>query len=185
MDFKVISSAAHKLLAALEKSNSTDGANLRSSQGPGGTPDPELVRAFESALAQGPEEVMGSGLETGNIQQVANPHESSPGQMPQALSGPDSQGMDTMHLGLENPELKVPHQATITTHQSQDVQFPEQGTLQELQHIIDKISTGQLNAEDLFRMQYLIGMLKVQTESGLQVSQKTAQGFDSLLKQQG
>ena len=39
--------------------------------------------------------------------------------------------------------------------------------------------------EELFRVQYLVGMLKVQAQAGQQTSQSASQGMESLLRQQG
>ena len=47
------------------------------------------------------------------------------------------------------------------------------------------MNTGALSPQDLYRMQYITGMLKVQSSAGVNVSQRTTQGFESLLKQQG
>ncbi|NLY41500.1 MAG: hypothetical protein GX055_07785 [Desulfovibrionales bacterium] len=192
MELGTISSAAGKLLAALEKSGISNSADLRSSLGPSGSPDPELVRAFENALAQGPAEgsshirlVSGTGYYEAELHAPGVPEQGnfSQGQGPQELSSVSQ--TDQPELRLERTEQIAPAQDTPAPHPGQNTQPPGPGTIHELQHIFDRMNAGQLSAEDLFRMQYLIGMLKVQTESGLQASQKAAQGFDSLLKQQG
>ncbi|GAB1409635.1 hypothetical protein MASR1M90_07890 [Desulfovibrionales bacterium] len=191
MELGSISTAASKLLAALEKSGISDSAHMRSSLGPGGSPDPELVRTFERAMARGPEGVAGQSGEAHHARPDLQQQESV------------SRTHDFMHTDQDTwkssvgqthetgqpghkPDVEAPSATSAPdVGQKQKIQPSEHGTIHELHHILERMNTGHLQPDDLFRMQYLIGILKVQTEGGLNASQKTAQGFETLLKQQG
>lgn len=175
MELGSISTAASKLLAALEKSGISDSAHMRSSLGPGGSPDPELVRTFERAMARGPEGVAGQSGEAHHARPDLQQQESV------------SRTHDFMHTDQDTWKSVEAPSATSAPDvgQKQKIQPSEHGTIHELHHILERMNTGHLQPDDLFRMQYLIGILKVQTEGGLNASQKTAQGFETLLKQQG
>lgn len=57
----------------------------------------------------------------------------------------------------------------------------------ELARLLEQFS-GQgtvIGPQDLFRAQYLVGMLKVQVHAGFKVSQSTSQGMENVLRQQG
>ena len=189
---------AGKLLAALEKSGISSGAELRSSLGPSGPPAQELVRSFEEALSKGPETISTdvSGTDTSREMsgfQRLDPTPAldgavNPDPTIQEIPAPEAAGMDNPsgwkpeYIEARGVEQTLHPQASADV---QDVRPTGSDPLRELENIANRMEAGQMTAEDLFRMQYLIGMLKVQTESGMQASRKTAQGFDSLLKQQG
>ena len=44
---------------------------------------------------------------------------------------------------------------------------------------------GNASATELYQLQFLVGMLRVQATGGAKLSQQVNQGFESLLKQQG
>lgn len=57
--------------------------------------------------------------------------------------------------------------------------------LRELAQLVERVATGQPTPTELYRLQYMVGMLRLQASSGTQVSQQATQGLESLLKQQG
>ncbi len=57
--------------------------------------------------------------------------------------------------------------------------------LRELARLVERVATGQPTPTELYRLQYMVGMLRLQASSGTQVSQQATQGLESLLKQQG
>jgi hypothetical protein len=150
-----------KLLQLLEKSGISDGAELRS-EGPSGPPDQELVRAFEEALAGGRD---------------AHPHAVGPRPGEETGTGMS----DALRTDAVGTPQQIPRQ-DVRSHEADFRHHPD--SLQELESLT-RIADGELRPEELFRIQYLVGMLKIQTESSMQITQKTAQGFESLLKQQG
>ncbi|NCD25490.1 MAG: hypothetical protein EOL86_07860 [Deltaproteobacteria bacterium] len=191
MELGSVANLASRLLEALEKSGISSGAELRSDFGPSGQPDPELVRAFEEALAGGPAPAASdpsSTIDTMHFDSGGLEHQppEAPGAIPDQT---DSLGVDGLHdFG---PREFAPSGPTAVPDQlPRDLatpapESPATDRLRELNGILDRMESGQLRAEDLFRMQYLIGMLKVNAESGMQASKKTAQTFDNLLKQKG
>ncbi len=58
-------------------------------------------------------------------------------------------------------------------------------TVKELQTAVEALGQGQMSPEQLLRIQYLSGILKVSVESGNKIIQSASQGVDSMLKQQG
>lgn len=197
-----VANLASRLLAALEKTGVSSGAELRSDFGPSGQPDPELVRAFEEALERGPETapqgLSGSGEVSGSAGRA--PMEAQP----PVEGGFRAEAVAESHRGTDAPEAPdriadqseglrtaetdgfAPREATDAAPRPDAPGGTEPGDgLRELHDILERMGSGPLRAEELFRMQYLVGMLKVQAESGMKASQKTTQGFDSLLRQKG
>lgn len=204
MELGSVANLASRLLAALEKTGVSSGAELRSDFGPSGQPDPELVRAFEEAMERGPEPVSpgssGTDDATGLNEQAqidVQPTEQTQFQTeavpngPQAMDAPEApEKIADQSEGLRTAESNgfAPKEAAATDAGSQpnaSSRVEASDGLRELENILGRIESGQLRAEDLFRMQYLAGMLKVHAESGMKASQKMAQGFESLLRQKG
>ena len=204
MELGSVANLASRLLAALEKTGVSSGAELRSDFGPSGQPDPELVRAFEEALERSPEPVSpgSSGIDgaTGlNEQPRMDVQPTEQTQLrteavpdgPQAMDAPEApEKIADQSEGLRTTETDgfAPREAAAPDTAPRPDASPrtEAGEgLRELENILGRIESGQLRAEDLFRMQYLVGMLKVHAESGMKASQKMAQGFESLLRQKG
>lgn len=204
MELGSVANLASRLLAALEKTGVSSGAELRSDFGPSGQPDPELVRAFEEAMERGPEPVSqgssGTDDATGLYEQPqidVQPTEETQLRTEAVPSG--TQAMDAPEApekiadqseGLRTAETNgfAPREAAATDAAPQpdaSSRVEASDGLRELENILGRIESGQLRAEDLFRMQYLAGMLKVHAESGMKASQKMAQGFESLLRQKG
>lgn len=204
MELGSVANLASRLLAALEKTGVSSGAELRSDFGPSGQPDPELVRAFEEAMERGPEPVSpgssGTDDATGLNEQAqidVQPTEQTQFQTeavpngPQAMDAPEApEKIADQSEGLRTAEANgfAPREAAATDAAPQpdaSSRVEASDGLRELENILGRIESGQLRAEDLFRMQYLAGMLKVHAESGMKASQKMAQGFESLLRQKG
>lgn len=167
-----------KPLEALEKFNVSKGAELRSS-GPQGQPSEALVHAFEDALNAPTDrngsvttsvepEAVSSGQATEFPEEAVNrPHETS---------AQEWRADDVERVGfrrVEEPETAQPVEA-----------HPDD-SLRELTRLIERVGGGNASAAELYRLQYLVGMLRVQATGGTQLSQQVNQGFESLLKQQG
>lgn len=60
-------------------------------------------------------------------------------------------------------------------------------TLKELGQLLEQATQpgATLNPTDVYRMQYLVGMLKVQAQTGQKASQSVTQGMESVLRQSG
>ena len=171
---------ATKLLEALEKLNVSKGAELRSS-GPQGQPPAELVRAFEDAL-NAPADRNGSGTAATS----AEPETVSSGQAtefpeeavnrPQEVSVQEWRDDGVERVGfrrVEGPEA------------AQSAEMNPDDSMRELARLIERVGGGNASAAELYRLQYLVGILRVQATGGSQLSQQLNQGFESLLKQQG
>lgn len=57
--------------------------------------------------------------------------------------------------------------------------------MQELAGCSSGLGGGNASATELYQLQFLVGMLRVQATGGAKLSQQVNQGFESLLKQQG
>lgn len=201
MELGSVANLASRLLAALEKTGVSSGAELRSDLGPSGQPDPELVRAFEEALERGPEaaspgspgigDAVGSNgqfqMDTAPTEEALFRTEDIP-KGPRAMDAPEKIADQPKGLRTAETDGFAPREVTPTDAAPHVDALPraEAGDgLSELKNILGRMESGQLRAEDLFRVQYLAGMLKVHAESGMKASQKMSQGFDSLLRQKG
>ena len=51
--------------------------------------------------------------------------------------------------------------------------------------LLERVGGGNASAAELYQLQFLVGMLRVQATGGAKLSQQVNQGFESLLKQQG
>ena len=56
---------------------------------------------------------------------------------------------------------------------------------EELARLLERVGGGNASATELYQLQFLVGMLRVQATGGAKLSQQVNQGFESLLKQQG
>ena len=241
-----LGSSPTKLLEALEKLGVSKGAELRAPGGPGGTPDSELVKAFEEALSSPENErvsgmvssgahdfgqVPSEGPGSNEIQDpVGMPVESTSGteqvdfsaaddenafevqgaldpgpaermsgeavirfERPEPAGGvsseflqtrgdmPDSGGMRRI-----NPKETVSHiEAPVAGKDLPEFSNTGGDGLQEVVHLLERVTGGNASAVELYRLQYLVGMLKVQAASGSKISQQAEQGIQNLLKQQG
>lgn len=186
MDLGSVSSLASRLLTALEKTGVSGGLELRSDFGPSGQPDPELVRAFERALEQPAESTSPylSAPELTGTGGYYRPEATAQRVLIQESNGifgiPPTQVSEA--ASIERPFILAPEETGSTAGTSRAAPVDNKVELEEM---LQRMNTETLRPEELFRVQYLVGMLKVHTQSGIQTSQKMAEGFDSLLRQKG
>ncbi len=257
LDIAGLGSSPTKLLEALEKLGVSKGADLRSSVGPGGSPDAELVKAFEDALnmpqegnlsveGEIPGEMSGPARESvtntsaveapderivernAGVDQAewpASPAEKEPDEIRGRLDpGPAERIPGDAILRYERPEIRsdvvtgtenafppdslrgsgessegtggmqrigekeVSPAADVSVEGKKLPEFSDSGgndNIQELARLLEEVTRGNTSAMELYRLQYLVGMLQVQASSGMKVSQQAEQGIESLLKQQG
>ena len=124
------------------------------SSGPSPAPK-ELVQKFEALMEQGPEQAKSNTV-------ADAVHTSSPQE-------PDIQA-DVIRPA---DDARRPQQADLNSRNTQGVDAAAHSAEAPL-----------MNHMDLYRLQFQIAMFKIQGESGSQISQKAAQGMDSLLRQQ-
>ncbi|WP_164562297.1 hypothetical protein [Nitratidesulfovibrio vulgaris] len=113
--------------------------------------------------------------------QEMGPGETSPAS-PDAA--PSSQGADRPHApdGVRtSPEVSGTGNESGAGRGASGAEDP----LRELARLVERVATGQPTPTELYRLQYMVGMLRLQASSGTQVSQQATQGLESLLKQQG
>lgn len=175
---------ATKLLEALEKLNVSKGAELRSS-GPQGQPPAELVRAFEDAL-NAPADRNASETAARNASGPVQPADGSSGRAagvpeeavgrPQEVPAPEWRTADVERVGFRRVE---------GAETAQSVEMRPDDSIRELARLLERVGGGNASVAELYRLQYLVGMLRVQATGGSQLSQQVNQGFESLLKQQG
>ncbi len=146
--------ASTRLMDAFEKMGVSEGSGLVSS-GPSPAPK-ELVQKFEALMRQGPEQ----GTEM---------------RAEQANAALDSAQAGKPHAAQGTAPLDKAA-APDAVRPASDAGRAGQGTA--------PAETPLLSHMDLYRLQFQIAMLKVQGETGSQISQKAAQGMDSLLRQQ-
>lgn len=179
---------ASKLLEALEKLGVSKGAELRS-LGPQGEPPAELVRAFEDALhapdGQGGPSVQGAaeGSREGGqgTPDVARVDEAIPsGRSEGPVYGiPEGSRVD----GIGGPMRMEPASGPQAVEGRSDA--VQADGVQELARLLERVGGGNASAAELYQLQFLVGMLRVQATGGAKLSQQVNQGFESLLKQQG
>jgi hypothetical protein len=99
-------------------------------------------------------------------------------------AAPSPQGADRPHApdGVRtSPEVSGTGNESGAGHGTSGAEDP----LRELARLVERVATGQPTPTELYRLQYMVGMLRLQASSGTQVSQQATQGLESLLKQQG
>lgn len=179
---------ASKLLEALEKLGVSKGAELRS-LGPQGEPPAELVRAFEDALrapdgqgvAEGSRE-HGPFEEAGqDIPEVARTDEAIPPNPSEDPVYGISEGGRIDGIG-GTMRIESPSGPQAVEGRTDAVQTDG---MQELARLLERVGGGNASATELYQLQFLVGMLRVQATGGAKLSQQVNQGFESLLKQQG
>ncbi len=174
---------ATKLLEALEKLNVSKGAELRSA-GPQGQPPAELVRAFEDAL-NAPADRNASTA----VIDPSGPVEPETVSSGQAMEFPSeavnrTQEVASQEWRTESVE-RVGFRRVEGPETAQPVEMNPDDSMRELARLIERVGGGNASSAELYRLQYLVGMLRVQATGGSQLSQQVNQGFESLLKQQG
>lgn len=97
-----------------------------------------------------------------------------------AIPGVDTPG--SMEFKVENTSAShaVQEPQANTASQSPEALIKELGQL-----MGTMAQNGGLTQMELFRVQYLVGILKVQSSGGMKASQSVSQGMESLLKQKG
>ena len=179
---------ASKLLEALEKLGVSKGAELRS-LGPQGEPPAELVRAFEDAL-RAPD---GQGVAEGSREH--GPFEEAGQDIPEVTRTdeaiPPNPSEDPVY-GISEGSRIDGIGSTMRIESSSGPQAVEGRTdavqtdgMQELARLLERVGGGNASATELYQLQFLVGMLRVQATGGAKLSQQVNQGFESLLKQQG
>ena len=173
---------ATRLLEALEKL--AQWAGEPSGGGPSGAPSRELVRAFEEALSLPPADASAAAAESMPCPSVAGTGaEGSPSPVEQAGKGfaverPAAAGGADVPAGQEVKEPQAVFQSEGISRQD---------ALEELGRLLERVS-GQgalVSPQELLHVQQLVGMLNVQAKVGVQTSQQTTQGLESLLRQSG
>jgi len=175
MEISALTSSVSRLWEMFEKSGLSPGAELRGTTGPTGEPPQELVREFEKAMEAQPsatgEQKVPSGTAAGeNLSPELSP---DPFSVSERVTDPSRIGENTSFNWNAHP------QESVRFHSS----FQDQVT--ELAQLLEKAGGSQISPVDLYRIQYLVGIFKVQTTGAVKVSQQVGQGFESLLKQQG
>ncbi len=96
------------------------------------------------------------------------------GQRPEAVEVPDAVHAGEQGAAPENSLFRV---------EAPRAESP----VRELGRLLEEFSRpgASIGPEALFRVQYLVGMLKVQMQAGLKTSQNASQGMESVLRQQG
>ena len=176
---------ASKLLEALEKLGVSKGAELRS-LGPQGEPPAELVRAFEDALhapdGQGGPSVQGAaeGSREGGLLEARVDEAIPSGRSEGPVYGiPEGSRVD----GIGGPMRMEPASGPQAVEGRADA--VQADGVQELARLLERVGGGNASAAELYQLQFLVGMLRVQATGGAKLSQQVNQGFESLLKQQG
>ena len=200
-----VAQSSSRLMEALEKLGEWAGSGA--GNGPSGPPSRDLVRAFEDALSgssgetelsetPGAADAAGAELPPGPAESVPSFDDKGtqavegqtsvpdaplagrvglhPEQRPGAVSSAESVGADTRSQGPAEAGFRM--------------EFREgENPVQELGRLLEDFSRpgAVVGPEELFRVQYLVGMLKVQAQAGQQTSQSASQGMESLLRQQG
>ena len=149
MDIGAVSGSS-KLLEALEKLGTSEGAGLVSS-GPSPVP-PELARAFEQLM-----------------------------QEPDPSSQLTAPGTDAPSSSISQAQEAPPLEDIQSSGHDLRVETQDAPTDVSLQH---EGSEPLMSHTELYHLQFQLAMLKVLSTTGSQVSQKAAQGMDSLLRNQ-
>lgn len=185
---------ATKLLEALERLG--DWAGGAAGGGPSGPPSREVVRAFEAALDAAPAQA--GATEQGALASV--PSESGgtgalpgPAQQVPPLTGAEPPAQPSFRVAeassgeAAGPAPDQPVQGPAGPDQAQERAVTQEDPAQELFRRLESCARPEsvITPQELFRIQYLVGMLKVQVQAGLTSSQQSTQGMESLLRQSG
>ncbi len=139
---------------------------------------------FEHKLIKGPAESMpalSSSQETAPSQSVNNRDIPS---IQEVTNVQEGQSLDPRaSYRMDNAQGTSSFASEVSKPLGQDASSKE--LIQELETILQKISEpgNMLGQLELYRAQYIMGMLKMQAHTGMKVSQSTSQGLESLLKQ--
>ncbi len=175
MEFSALTSSLSRLWEMVEKSGISPGAELRATTGPTGEPPQDLVREFERAMEAQPSVTESQRMPSETVAAENVPFNVSPD-----LLSVSERVTDPSRIAENNSFDWRGSQREETRF---GPFFREQVT--ELSQLLEKAGGGQISPVELYRIQYLVGMLKVEATGAVKVSQQTGQGFESLLKQQG
>ena len=191
---------ATKLLEALEKLGDWAGG-AATGGGPSGPPAQEVVRAFEEALdaasvqtgateqgalASAPPDSLERAVLPGPAEQV--PSVQSVEALPESGAQPAAQGMEVVAVdGPTGPVSSAIVSEPASLEQTGGRPMAQEDPAQELFRRLENTARpgSVLTPQELFRIQYLVGILKVQVQAGVSSSQQSTQGMESLLRQSG
>ena len=162
MDISALSSAGSgstKLIEAFERMGLSQGEGLISS-GPSPVPR-ELAQKFEMLMAQS------DGSASQGNTPAPQPENGIPaGESFQPSNAAASSGVSPLDKTVYHSDGDTSHIDSIQKSGADDV------------------SSVEFTPEELYHIQFLTAMFRLQTETASQVSQQTAQGLDSLLRAQ-
>lgn len=158
-------------------------------------PPAELVRAFEDALrapdgqggpsvqgvaegSQGHGPFEGTGQDIPEVTRADEASPPNPSEDP-VYGIPEGSRVDGIGgtMRIESPSGTQAVEGRTDAVQTDD--------MQELARLLERVGGGNASATELYQLQFLVGMLRVQATGGAKLSQQVNQGFESLLKQQG
>ena len=188
-----------RLLEALEKLG--EWAGSAAGGGPSGAPSQDAVRAFEEALdsVSVPADAADQGASASAFSEV-QAEAALPGPaeyMPPVDSAAQSAApegsykavtadffSDTGSAGAASDTTAAQPSAAGPAEGSSAMQDdPARELLQRLEACAQ--SGSSITPQELFRIQYLMGVLKVQVQAGLKTSQQSTQGLENMLRQSG
>ena len=174
MEISALKSSLSRLWEMFEKSGLSPGAELRGTIGPTEDPPQELVREFEKAMEARPSATEGQREPSEAVAAGKAPLNLSPD-----LVSASERVTDPPHIA-ENDSFNWE-----TSQREEGLRSFFRDQVTELSQLLEKAGGGQISPMELYRIQYLMGIFKVQTTGAVKVSQQAGQGFESLLKQQG
>ncbi len=127
-----------------------------------------------------------NGLHVDNAEQVTQTNRVS--DIPQTQNvtqTSESHGIDGQSsFRMQSENVSQGNQGVNNIQESQGTQSSEE-LMQELQSILQNITQpgATVNHLELYRAQYIMGMLRMQSQTGMKVSQGVSQGLESVLKQ--
>ena len=190
---------ATKLLEALERLGDWAGGTATGG-GPSGPPAREVVRAFEEALDAA--SAQPGSVDQGTLASVPQQGDTAsvlpgPAEQVPSVQGvePSSAGGDAFARVAERPPADGPAGSASSTaapgtaapEQSAGRSVAQEDPAQELFRRLESYAQpgSVVTPQELFRIQYLVGMLKVQVQAGISSSQQSTQGMENLLRQSG
>ncbi len=175
MEISGLTSSAARLWERLENFGLSPGAELRVPAGSTGEPPQELVQEFARAMESQPAVPEGTPIP----QEALVRENLSPGVVPEPLGEPVRVSEPSHVAENDNFNWKAMQQ------QEGGLRPSFQDRITELSQLLEKASSCHISPVELYRIQYLVGIFKVQATGAVKVSQQVGQGVESLLKQQG
>ncbi|MBQ6669366.1 MAG: hypothetical protein IJU50_00595 [Lachnospiraceae bacterium] len=175
MEISGLTSSVARLWERLENFGLSPGAELRVPAGSTGEPPRELVQEFARAMESQPVVPEGKPIP----QEALAGENLSPGVVPEPFAEP-VRVSEPSHVA-ENDDFNWK-----TMQQQEGGLRPSfQDRITELSQLLEKAGSCHISPVELYRIQYLVGIFKVQATGAVKVSQQVGQGVESLLKQQG